>query len=228
MIFGIDVGIASVGSCVLELHNQEDNYQGMIKHVGVRLFDAGENAKDGKALNADYREHRGTRKRLRRTKHRKELLQKLFKQYGLIDKVNLSKNKFSLLKPSFILPQDAKHNTWKLRTDGLERALNKEEWASVLYYLVKHRGFQSNSKKEDLKDKETGKALSAISDNQKLLAEKNYQTFGEMLYKDEKYRNRKRNTTNDYANTVNRTMVEDELNKLFDKQAEYNNPYTSL
>ncbi len=220
MIFGIDVGISSVGSCALYINESDGFYQGIIRHLGVRLFEAGENHKTGGALNADYRQHKGNRKRLRRIVYRMKCLQRAFKKCGLITSVNTD-------SPQFILPQNAEQNIWKLRYEGLNKLLNNNEWASVLYYLVKHRGFQSNSKKQNKDDEETGKAKKAISSNSKLLQENQYQTFGEMAYKEHIYQSRKRNTTGDYSHTIDRAMIEHEIHILFDKQMQFGNIYTS-
>src|SRR5699024_4105163 len=73
---------------------------------------------------------------------------------------------------------------WKLRAEGLDRPLYAKEWATVLYHIIKHRGFQSNRKSEAAEDEKTGQMLSGVHDNQALLQEQGWRSIGEMVYRD--------------------------------------------
>lgn len=55
------------------------------------------------------------------------------------------------------------------------------------------------------------------------MKEKGYLTVGEMLYKDEKFKQVKRNKGEDYSNTFLRSQIEDEVNIIFEKQKEFGN-----
>ena len=78
LTFGFDIGIASVGWCVLgERH---------IVDLGVRCFDKAE-TKDGEPLNLARRTARLMRRRLRRRAWRLLKLARLLKRERLIDNV---------------------------------------------------------------------------------------------------------------------------------------------
>ena len=75
---GLDIGITSVGWAVLE-NGLDDEPKKLVK-AGVRIFDKAENPKDGASLALPRREARGTRRRLRRRRHRMERIRTLFEQ----------------------------------------------------------------------------------------------------------------------------------------------------
>ncbi len=202
---GLDLGIASVGAALLT-----DN---KILGLHVRTFDKAENAKDGESLNLIRREARSSRRRLRRRAHRLLRLCRLLKREGLIDHAKPDAFRLNI-------------SPWQLRSEGLDRLLDKKEWATVLYHIVKHRGFQSNRKSE-LKDKDIGKMLSGVSTNKKKMEAKNYRTIGEMFYKDDDFYEAKRNKGGSYRNTVDRADLQTELKRLFEHQREQCNRHTS-
>ena len=68
---GLDIGITSVGWSVLDFDRER------IADLGVRLFQAGENPKDGSSLAAPRREARSARRRLRRKRQRMEDIRSL-------------------------------------------------------------------------------------------------------------------------------------------------------
>ena len=131
--FGFDIGIASVGWAVLN--------ETRIVDLGVRAFDKAETAKEGESLNLARRTARLMRRRLRRRAWRLTKVARLLKKHGVINDVALFKpeNPFTF-------------SLWELRKQGLDRLLNPEEWARVIYHLCKHRGFHWVSKAEKLKE----------------------------------------------------------------------------
>jgi CRISPR-associated endonuclease Csn1 len=58
---------------------------------------------------------------------------------------------------------------WQLRAKGLERQLNNNEWARVLYHIAKRRAYQSNRKSEEIGNLDKKKVLSAIETNQEVV-----------------------------------------------------------
>lgn len=220
---GLDIGITSVGWSVLE--NNSKGEPKRIVDLGVRIFDAAENPKDGASLAAPRREARGTRRRLRRRKHRSQRLKQLFEDCGLIEI-----DKFEKRYVSAGLP-----DVYELRYEALDRVLTGEEFAQILLHIAKHRGFQSNRRAE-LKEEEGGKVLKSTSDNERLLQEKQYRTVGEMLYLDEKFkisadgsgsRNvlNTRNHEGNYFNTVTRALLVQEVQMIFARQREMGNSF---
>ena len=67
---GLDIGITSVGWAAVELNTEDEPIR--IIDLGVRIFDAAENPKDGASLALPRREARSARRRLRRHRHRLE------------------------------------------------------------------------------------------------------------------------------------------------------------
>ena len=125
LTFGFDIGIASVGWAVLSPTRIVD--------LGVRCFDKAETADRGESLNLARRSARLMRRRLRRRAWRLTKLAKLFKREGVISNVSVLKQQ---PPEGFKTP-----NLWKLRVDALDRKLDAEEWARVIYHICKHRGF---------------------------------------------------------------------------------------
>ena len=133
---GLDIGITSVGWAVLE-NGLDDEPKKLVK-AGVRIFDKAENPKDGASLALPRREARGTRRRLRRRRHRMERIRNLFEQEGLISLADLEKM-YNSKKLS---------DVYRIRYEALDRRLSDEELAQVLLHIAKHRGFKSNRKSE--------------------------------------------------------------------------------
>ena len=136
LTFGFDIGIASVGWAVLSPTRIVD--------LGVRCFDAAEN-KDGKPHNQTRRGARVSRNRYQIRTWRLKRLVRLFRDVGLLSKAEI-KQLFSAThekhQPQLISP-------WTSRAKGLTEILTSQEWAQVIYYMVKHRGFKFFSKAED-------------------------------------------------------------------------------
>lgn len=89
LTFGFDIGIASVGGCVLG----ED----WIVDLGVRCSDKAETAKEGESLNLAHRTARLMRRRLRRRAWRLVKLARLLKHSGLIADVGVVRTPASVL-----------------------------------------------------------------------------------------------------------------------------------
>ncbi|MCL1883174.1 MAG: type II CRISPR RNA-guided endonuclease Cas9 [Defluviitaleaceae bacterium] len=205
---GLDIGIASVGFAVTELG--EDDLPFRLVRIGSRIFDIAENPKDGSSLAVTRREARGMRRRLRRKRHRKERIRNLIVANGILTQSQLD-NLFT----------QSVSDIYELRRDALERAITQEELARIMLHLAQRRGFLSN-RRTDNKDKEAGKMLNAIMENNASISEKKYRTVGEMLFYDERYKVRKRNKS-DYLNVVTRSMILDEAAIIFSTQRDFGN-----
>ena len=149
LTFGFDIGIASVGWCVLG--------ENRIVDLGVRCFDKAETAKEGESLNLARRTARLMRRRLRRRAWRLTKLARLLKRTGL---------SIDVRGPTTVSP-------WQLRVEGLDRRLTDDEWARVIYHLCKHRGFHWISRAEEKKAEgdakgEGGRVKKGLSDTQEL------------------------------------------------------------
>ena len=222
---GLDIGIASVGWAVLE--NNIDGEPIKIERLGVRIFDKAEQPKTGASLAEPRREARGQRRTIRRRRHRKDRIKQLIQQNDIMTRVEMAEM-FEHLQ--------FETSVYELRVQALERALTKQEFVRVLIHLAQRRGYKSNSKSEEAKDKENGKVKSAISENKKCMEENGYRTIGEMLLNDDRFWECNpdgtkifvpHNHPDDYRTTVERSMVEDEIRLIFSRQHALGVPYAT-
>jgi CRISPR-associated endonuclease Csn1 len=197
---GLDIGNASVGAALLG--------EKRIVALHVRTFDRAETNDKGESLNKIRRESRSVRRRLRRRAYRKQRLCQLFVQQGLIT---------DPVPDSFA----GAVSPWLLRADGLDRLLTKQEWAAVLYHIVKHRGFQSTRKSEVRESEKAGQMLYGVKQNQILRDDKGYRTVGEMAVRDDRFAQAKRNKGGAYNHTFSRADLEHELSELFEAQRHF-------
>lgn len=207
-IFGLDIGIASVGWCVLG--------ESRIIDLGVRCFDKAETAKEGDSLNLVRRMARLMRRRLRRRAWRLTKLARLLKREGLIDDAHL-----------FQKQQPFSESLWQLRVAGLSRQLGNEEWVRVIYHLCKHRGFHWISRAEEKKAEadsksEGGKVKQGLAGTAKLMKEKGYRSAAEMVLAE--FPDAQRNKQGDYGKALSRVLLSEELTLLFRRQRELGNP----
>lgn len=126
---GFDIGVASVGWSIMD----EDN---KILNMGVRLFDDPANAKDGTLGNAKRREARSLRRRLRRTRTRKDAFANFLiknkwvnDQDELADLINIDITEFDV------------NNPIELKMKALKEKVSKEELIYILFHYIQHRGF---------------------------------------------------------------------------------------
>lgn len=205
---GLDIGIASVGWATVLLDENDEPVR--IWKMGSRVFEKAEQPKTGESLALPRREARSARRRTRRRSHRKERIRNLIAEYSImsLDEIN---NLYTAKAPLT--------DIYQIRFEALDRLLCKEEFVRLLIHFSQRRGFKSN-RKADGGDKKSdeGKLLSAVNKNKNLLLEKGYRTIGEMLYKDEKFQNIKRNKAESYENTFLRSMITDEIELIFEKQ----------
>lgn len=212
LTFGLDIGIASVGWAVLGENHIVD--------LGVRCFDKAETAKEGESLNLARRTARLMRRRLRRRAWRLTKLARLLKREGLISDVNILKQQPT---KGFKAP-----NLWKLRVEALDRKLEAEEWARVIYHLCKHRGFHWISRAEAKaadNDNEGGKVKKGLAGTRKLMLEKKYRTAAEMVTYE--FPDAQRNKQGDYSKALSRELLADELKTMFQHQRDFGNPHAS-
>jgi len=211
---GLDIGIASVGWCVLG-----DN---RIIDLGVRAFDKAETPDRGESLNKARRDARLLRRRLYRRAWRLTKLARLLAHDGLIASADVLKHQPA---KGFLTP-----NLWKLRVEALERELSGEEWARVIYHLCKHRGFHWYSKAEQAKQESEagakgGSVKQGLSNTAKLMREKNYRTMAEMVLAE--FPDAQRNKAGDYGKALSRVLLDAELGELFKAQRGFGNPHAN-
>lgn len=210
LVFGFDIGIASVGWCVLGTNRIID--------LGVRCFEKAETHKEGDPLNLTRRSARLTRRRLRRRTWRLTKLARLLTREGLIAQAD------DVRRPSLFSP-------WRLRVDGLDRCLTGDEWARVIYHLCKHRGFHWISRAEEKKAEgdaksEGGRVKRGLSDTQRRMADKGYRTAAEMVLAE--FPDAQRNKAGDYGKALARVLLAEEMALLFRRQRQLGNAYATV
>ena len=208
---GLDIGIASVGWCLLG--------ETRIIDLGVRAFDKAETADKGLPLNLARRTARLTRHRLAQRAWRLKKLTRELKRHGLID----SPRFFQPENPTTISP-------WLLRVQGLDRKLERDEWARVIYHLCKHRGFHWVSRAEEKQSEgdaksEGGKVKQGLAGTRRLMEEKRYRSAAEMVLAE--YPEAQRNKQGEYTKALKRELLGDELRQLFACQRTYGNPFAN-
>lgn len=212
---GLDIGITSVGWCVVETDAAGEPQS--ILDLGARIFDAAEQPKTGASLAEPRRLARGLRRRLRRRALRIALAKELFAELGVV-------------------PDASPRDVNELRVAGLDNLLEEREFAAVILLLIKRRGFKSNSKAQN--SAEDGELLSATKRNADLMAEKGYRTVGEMFateYSEKRMRAdgsaytvyNVRNKGGSYAHTVRRADIRREIETLFAAQAGFGSAIAS-
>lgn len=215
---GLDVGIKSVGWCVLECDENGEPIQ--INALNSRIFDAAEQPKTGASLAEPRRNARGLRRRIRRKSFRLERIRKLFSENGI--------ELFETQDDLICLKDEYKNlDVVKLRSDALDKKLTEAKFARVLYSLARHRGFKSN-KREGAKDSDEGKLLSSIRESEEEMRESGMRTRGEQLYK--KYLMEGKpvhNKGGDYSMCVSRDILVKEIELLFEKQKEFGNNFAT-
>ncbi len=205
---GLDIGITSVGWAVINLDKKR------IENLGVRIFNAAENPKDGSSLALPRRLARGKRRLLRRKAYRVNRVKKLIIEKNILSKEQLDK----------LFNTKTSNDVWEARVQALEKKITNEQFAKILINLCKRRGFKSNRKNE-INDKETGQVITSIKKNQEEMHASNSITIGEFIYKQIKESNDKykplRNKLGTYNRCVSRAMIEEEIKIIFEKQRNF-------
>jgi len=194
---GLDIGTTSVGWAVINEDKQR------IEDLGVRIFERPENPKNGESLAKPRRDARSARRRLRRRRQRLDYLKRFFVEHRLLSEDQISD----------LLTYDKVHthkDPYTLRSKAIKEKVTSDELFVALYHIAKRRGYKSNRKSVEEKDKESGKVLQAIKANQPLLAQHN-QSVAIALLEEEKFTKHKRNKDSDYNNSFIRADFEAEI-----------------
>lgn len=214
---GLDLGVGSIGSAVVEL--DKNNNPENIADAGVRIFEVSEGAEE-------RRTKRTARKNLIRTRKRLELLaQKLYENNLWVSANPEGTDNLKSKSP------------YKIRYDALNEKLENQNYIGrAILHLAKHRGAgfvsaSEESEEEVLEEGEKSKAKKSSYDMMLYhLKETNSRTVGEFFYNkiisgkgnDKTVRQKKyaiEKNIIDYA--IPRYLVKDEFNQIWNKQAEF-------
>lgn len=193
---GLDIGSNSIGWALLKLDSPPT-----IIDVGVRVFQEGVNREKGTEIskNETRRIARGTRRNRFRRTYRKNKLLRLLKRHGLLPDVTNSH--FFLLDP------------YQLRAAGLDNKLELHEFGRVLYHMIQRRGFLSNRKSGNAKEK--GVVIKSANELQQKMDVMGARTLGEYFSKIKPTQERIR------GHYTFRSMYQKEFDLLWEKQSSF-------
>lgn len=194
---GLDIGTTSIGWAVVNEDKQR------IEDLGVRIFERPENPKNGESLAKPRRDARSTRRRLKRRRERLDYLKQFFAEHQLLSDEQIVG----------LLTYDKAHthkDPYFLRSKAINEKVSNDELFVALYHIAKRRGYKSNRKAVEEKDKDSGKVLGAIKANQPLLA-KYDKSVASTLINEEKFKQHRRNKDGDYNNSFIRADFEAEI-----------------
>jgi len=227
-ILGLDVGISSVGWGMLAL--DEENNPTRIIDTGVRIFTPGEHVKTGESKTKARTAKRGTRRITRRREFRVDRIRYLLFQNNFLGKYDLNdlhvhevneilSDVFSDLITEYYKNKDV--TPYDLKVKALDEKISSEELAIILVHYAKHRGYKSNREDNTSTSAESGKVKKAIAENNALMIEKGYRTISEMILNDERFSEKKRNSSGDYKTCVTREQYLEEIEKVLDAQIRF-------
>jgi len=225
-VLGLDIGISSVGWAAVRLDENDNPIR--IIDANSKIFSPGEVPKTGASKNLIRRTKRDTGRVIRRRSFRIDRVRHLLNLNGylgddiiegLVSDVN---DKLTLIYSNMLNKYYKNKNTnpYELKVAALDRKLTPDELSIILVHYAKHRGYRSN-REDNTDDKETGKVKKSITDNEELMQNKNYRIISEMFLKDEKFKDRIRNSTDDYKMCVSREMYQKEIEIVLDSQIKY-------
>lgn len=218
----LDLGSNSLGWAVFRL-SPENNPIAVVLS-GVRIFSDGRNPKDGSSLAVTRRMARAMRRRRDRMLKRKSKLITALVRHGFFPEDIDERKSLEVLDP------------YRMRAEGLDRALDPYEFGRALFHLNQRRGFKSN-RKTDKGENDSSVMKSAIAGVRSELMQGGFRTVGEWLHRrnqqGEKVRarfNARRTITEEgktkieksYDLYIDRAMVEAEFDGLWARQAESN------
>lgn len=211
--WGFDLGTNSLGWCVLSL--DEHGLPDGVVRMGSRIFRDSRDAKSHASLAVDRRMARQQRRRRDRFLKRRERFMQGLIQFGLMPDSEAERKALVALDP------------YQLRKRGLDEQLSPYELGRALFHLNQRRGFKSNRKVDKADEDESGKVKSAVSDVREAMAESEARTVGEWLANrhamKEPVRARKIGSGSKWAYElyIERKMVADEFDKLWEKQTSF-------
>ncbi|MDN5882551.1 MAG: type II CRISPR RNA-guided endonuclease Cas9, partial [Nitrosospira sp.] len=209
----LDVGANSLGWCVYRLDDGDDPDK--IIRLGSRIFSDGRDPKTLASHAADRRMARQARRRRDRLLKRRQSFMQALVEFGFMPSDEAQRKALEESDP------------YTLRARGLDEQLAPHELGRALYHLARKRGFRSSRKdaRDEAGEKESGKVHAAIKALREQITEEGCRTVGEYLArrheKREPVRGRPTLDGKSYVLYLQRAMVEEEFNKLWEVQKGY-------
>lgn len=211
MIYGLDIGIGSVGWAVIRLDETP-----RIEDCGVRIFDSGEQKKKSNGKSQERRGFRAQRRLVRRRQHRKERLKCYLQKCGLIS-----------IRDIQAYYEKNNENPLILREKGLSEQLSPEEIAACMIHIANNRGYKEfyDLQPDELDDEATSEKK-GLDEVKTLMKQGGYQTAAQFFLHDPHFANHNSRFPNyhnhDYKQqvfTVPRNYIQDEATRILKCQA---------
>lgn len=215
-VLGLDIGTNSIGFSLNKIYIE--NEQTIFEELASNSIIFSEYIKA-----EDRRNFRSGRRRNERNSRRKEIVRKLLCDFQFANKLILTQpikyfNNLSKNQNPYILKQ--------LAVQG--KSLTKDEFIFALYTTISRRGYSNQFKTEDVKDskkEENQKINGAISKNKEIYL-KNNLTIPSLVLLNKKIELEKngfiniaiRNKKDDYNNSLDRELWQEEIEKLLESQ----------
>jgi len=212
-VLGLDIGTNSIGFSLNEISIK--NGQTIFKELTSNSVIFSEYIKA-----EDRRAFRSSRRRNERKSRRNEIVRKLLSDFDLAEKSIISKpieyfNKLSKNKNPYILRQEAVNG----------KNLSKDDFTFSLYSIITRRGYSNQFKTEDSKDE--GVINDAINENRKQYFNNEF-SIPSLVLLNKKLNLEKdgftniaiRNKKDNYNNSLDRDLWQEELEILLESQKE--------
>lgn len=205
---GLDMGVTSIGWCLVEYEDHHSPVGARIIDIGVRIFPDGRDRKSGVSLAADRRFARAMRRRRDRYLGRRTAFLKALVRRGLMP-VDADEAKLV-----------AESDPYALRARALEERLQPFEVGRALFHLNQRRGFKSNRKAERRrKEREDGKIATGAQRLDDAMREADARTLGEFLACRPVKRVRMDGENQEYDFYPQRRHIEAEFEAIWNAQA---------
>ncbi|WP_340109413.1 type II CRISPR RNA-guided endonuclease Cas9 [Pikeienuella sp. HZG-20] len=167
MRLGLDIGANSIGWWLYATDGEviTESIDG-----GSRIFSDGRDPKSGASLAVDRRMARSMRRNRDRYLRRRASLIRQLASAGLMPSDPVEAKALEALDP------------FRLRTEGLDRALAPQELGRALFHIGQRRGFKSN-RKTDRGDNESSKIKNAVGRLDQEMLATGARTYGEFLHR---------------------------------------------
>ena len=207
----LDMGTNSIGWACYLLNEYDD--PSSLMDCGSRIFNDGRDEKSKSSLKADRRLTRlASRRRDRFLRRQKTLLNVLVK-LGFMPKDKAERKALERKDP------------WLIRKIALDKAISPHDMGRALFHINQRRGFKSN---RIAQDSEAGVVHQSIKDFQHRMSLTSARTVGEFMAKRSEQkkavrgRRHGKTQTDLYDFYPERSMLEDEVDRLWDSQKRFN------
>lgn len=138
-ILGLDLGVASIGWAVMEINEEGEPIKLLdANSVIFPIGDSDEEKKENRP-NSIRRLKRGSRRVSRRKKYRLNKIKRLIVNNELLSKNDLD---------NIFYNGESLKDIYKIREEGLNKELTREELSRLLIFYAKNREFKSNRKND--------------------------------------------------------------------------------